>query len=496
MTLKLRDLLKYQMNRQTETPESHHQPAESELPTLSPGEERLLEILVKPYKEQTDRDRTDFGRLVERTGPGLVEHERKTDIAIVAVDQTFKEVAAELSEAQTVRERTVARRKGYDKLSNVLDEFGRSGPEQSVAVLFGGMRELYRDAAVEGGEDGDQENLTGWQKKYHVAKRQRASSLHKNSSDPEYKARQDTLAAFTGNPSAETWDAVTELARAEDRHGELNTVELAPLRSVHGQLKDGPIIRLPAEALIELADRVRNETDSVKRYEIVMETSPTGQSWFETLPSFRSKSIEYAVRRTVHGLLEEGASWEQGLDLGSGTGELAAELAKDCESVTVVDRVEPMLKASKERHGEEIEHVNADVTDLPFPDNRFDLITSTGLAGSLDRESAIKYYREIGRVLRDGGVYLDGHYADQDHPELEALAETWKDALGDMIVDTVSGKTEKTDHLSEDEIIELLGEYGITLTNGKFHGTTVRIFAKRAHLEKKDFSAHPTLVKN
>ena len=356
------------------------------------------------------------------------------------------------------------------------------------------MRELYREAAVESDEVGNQENLTEWQKEYHVAKRQSAGRLH--TIDPEYKARQETLTTFAGNPSAETWDAVVELARAEDRHGELSTVELAPLSSVHGQLADGPITRIPAEALIELADRIRNETDPVKRYEIVMETSPTGKSWFETLPSFRSKSIEYAVRRTVHGLLEEGASWEHGLNLGSGTGELAAELAKDCESVTVVDRVEPMLKVSKERHGEAMEHINADVTNLPFPDNQFDLITSTGLAGSLDRESAVRYYREVGRVLRDGGVYLEGEYSSPTNPELEALTETWKDTLADMIVDTVSGKTEKADYLSGQEIIELLSEYGISYTKGELEETTVQIFTKRAHLEKRDFTAHPTLVKD
>ena len=94
------------------------------------------------------------------------------------------------------------------------------------------------------------------------------------------------------------------------------------------------------------------------------------------------------------------------LDMCCGTGDIAGLLLhynKTLE-ITGVDFSEKMLDIAKNKYGQKINFKFADVTDLPFLDNEFDIITIFfGLRNVQNRDKAIK---EGYRVLKTGGEFL------------------------------------------------------------------------------------------
>lgn len=92
------------------------------------------------------------------------------------------------------------------------------------------------------------------------------------------------------------------------------------------------------------------------------------------------------------------------LDIGSGTGFLATEIAKKSPSVEVIgiDLSREMIRISK-RHSANIENVRfelCDAAELPFPDETIDFIISTGSMHHWKRPA--KVLNECYRVLKDG----------------------------------------------------------------------------------------------
>jgi demethylmenaquinone methyltransferase / 2-methoxy-6-polyprenyl-1,4-benzoquinol methylase len=90
------------------------------------------------------------------------------------------------------------------------------------------------------------------------------------------------------------------------------------------------------------------------------------------------------------------------LDVAAGPGNVARELvARGAEQVTALDLSFNMLAAGARRGEHAITWVNGDAQHLPFPDERFDVVTiSFGLRNVPDPERAL---REFGRVTRPGG---------------------------------------------------------------------------------------------
>ena len=100
------------------------------------------------------------------------------------------------------------------------------------------------------------------------------------------------------------------------------------------------------------------------------------------------------------------------LDVATGTGDFALEAAAGLEAVKVtgIDISEGMMnlareKAKKHRLEERLEFINAEVENLPFPDNTFDAVT-VGF-GVRNFASLKEGMREIHRVLKkDGHVVI------------------------------------------------------------------------------------------
>lgn len=98
------------------------------------------------------------------------------------------------------------------------------------------------------------------------------------------------------------------------------------------------------------------------------------------------------------------------LDAGAGTGDIAIEIKKKKPSVMVIaaDLTYEMIAVGKKRRiGGEIGWCQADALKLPFPDARFDAVTSGFLARNVPDMALM--FREQVRVLKPGGrlVCLD-----------------------------------------------------------------------------------------
>ena len=122
-----------------------------------------------------------------------------------------------------------------------------------------------------------------------------------------------------------------------------------------------------------------------------------------------SGGIDFNWRRKLVRLANEG-SCSSILDLATGSGDVVFALEHGVESspeIIGLDFCEPMLlQARKKRDelkldAEKFPFLVGDCLDLPFPDDKFDLVTiSFGLRNLADREKGLS---EIYRVLKQGG---------------------------------------------------------------------------------------------
>ncbi len=116
------------------------------------------------------------------------------------------------------------------------------------------------------------------------------------------------------------------------------------------------------------------------------------------------------------------------LDLAGGTGDLTAKFSRlvgENGEVVLADINDSMLKMGREKlrdHGVvgNVNYVQANAEELPFPDNHFDCITiSFGLRNVTDKAKAL---RSMFRVLKPGGRLLVLEFS---KPVLEPLSKIY-----------------------------------------------------------------------
>lgn len=278
------------------------------------------------------------------------------------------------------------------------------------------------------------------------------SLLEVEASELQPENRADLLEAFTRYPDdPAVWQTAYNWVRTEGDDGQL-----------------GIAADVPALDLIDFAERIQAESDPLRRYALTALEAPNGRSWFATLETFSSVQIEQArlvVLQAIVKSLRDGRSFERGLDLGCGAGTSLNTMEKIADQVTGVDQVPELLELARQEAAEHTELVEASVTDLPFADDSFDVAASGGLMGGLDRDSSIKFFRELKRVLLPDGIYIDGMYAPsstgEEAPELLRIFQSAKGVLADMIVDTTSGVLRRTDALNTPQRHQLLSDLGL-----------------------------------
>jgi ubiquinone/menaquinone biosynthesis C-methylase UbiE len=102
------------------------------------------------------------------------------------------------------------------------------------------------------------------------------------------------------------------------------------------------------------------------------------------------------------------ASGERVLDLGSGAGTdslIAAQMVGEQGSVTGIDMTPEMLTkaraAAAEMGASNVEFVESEAEQLPFPDESFDVVISNGVIDLIPDKNAV--FAELFRVLAPGG---------------------------------------------------------------------------------------------
>lgn len=121
-----------------------------------------------------------------------------------------------------------------------------------------------------------------------------------------------------------------------------------------------------------------------------------------------------AMRRMLLVLLKKNYRYSEGeglrfLELGCGTGRFTyfLKLAFPKAKVVVVDLSYPYLKEAQERlkNFDRVDFIQADVSDLPFKDERYDAVLSCFLFHELPLEIRRKVLVESFRVLNTNGVF-------------------------------------------------------------------------------------------
>jgi arsenite methyltransferase len=166
------------------------------------------------------------------------------------------------------------------------------------------------------------------------------------------------------------------------------------------------------------------------------------QTWLDQLPDVVWESAA-AVGNPFK--LGEIVSGETVLDVGCGAGAdacVAALLVGNTGKVIGVDCTPAMIiKARKNAvHAalDNIEFHEADITDLPVPDNSIDVITSNGAINLSENKD--KVFQELYRVLKPGGrlQIADMVRVSESCCASDAKAESWADCVqGTLTVDTL-----------------------------------------------------------
>ncbi len=141
---------------------------------------------------------------------------------------------------------------------------------------------------------------------------------------------------------------------------------------------------------------------------------PTGRAWAEDLryppelanvPDTAVESFAGVANPWELGRLTPG---ERVLDLGSGAGTdslVAAQMVGEHGSVTGVDMTPEMLTkartAAAEMGAANVEFVESEAEQLPFPDESFDVVISNGVIDLIPDKDAV--FAELSRVLVPGG---------------------------------------------------------------------------------------------
>lgn len=94
-------------------------------------------------------------------------------------------------------------------------------------------------------------------------------------------------------------------------------------------------------------------------------------------------------------------AFDQGLDVGCGTGYSAAALTKYCRHVYAIDPSQSMLERATPR--EKITYRQGTGEDIPLPDKAVDVIT---FAGSLFYAKSALLIKEMKRVCRSGAIVV------------------------------------------------------------------------------------------
>jgi demethylmenaquinone methyltransferase/2-methoxy-6-polyprenyl-1,4-benzoquinol methylase len=143
------------------------------------------------------------------------------------------------------------------------------------------------------------------------------------------------------------------------------------------------------------------------------------------------------------------------LDVAGGTGDIAFRIVETSDRnahVTVLDINGSMLAEGQKRAGrrkllDNLDFVEANAEDLPFPDNSFDAYTIAFGIRNVPRIT--RALSEAFRVLKTGGRFLCLEFSEVDMPLLDKAYESWSFNAIPRIGQMVTGDAESYRYLVE-----------------------------------------------
>lgn len=136
-------------------------------------------------------------------------------------------------------------------------------------------------------------------------------------------------------------------------------------------------------------------------------------SSYERMNRILTLGLDRLWRRKAVKIAASSASGGLWLDMCTGTGETAVSLSRIAPEGTKIFAADFSLsmiaQARKKPEAACIMFVNADIHELPFPDESFNLITMSFAARNVnaDRDSIIHGFSELQRILKPGGVFVN-----------------------------------------------------------------------------------------
>jgi SAM-dependent methyltransferase len=150
------------------------------------------------------------------------------------------------------------------------------------------------------------------------------------------------------------------------------------------------------------------------------------------------------------------------LELGCGTGNDAARLAREGYAVTATDGSLEAIGSARAKFGTAFGLLVVDVTEpLPFPSASFDAVMSNVALHMFPDAVTRRVFAEIGRVVRPGGLFLFHVNAIEDRP----LRARWRSEAQQLEPDFIIESSGQTMHFFSAEYLRdlLSGWSGLRL---------------------------------
>ena len=146
---------------------------------------------------------------------------------------------------------------------------------------------------------------------------------------------------------------------------------------------------------------------------------------YDLMNSVMTAGLHHRWRERAADLARVGPG-SHALDVATGTGDLAIELAGRGAEVTGLDFSEPMLELAR-RKAPGLEWVQGNALDLPYGDGEFDAVTvGFGARNFPDLDQGL---REMARVARPGGRVVVLEITTPQKPPLSWFFRAWFDTV-------------------------------------------------------------------
>ena len=163
---------------------------------------------------------------------------------------------------------------------------------------------------------------------------------------------------------------------------------------------------------------------------------------YDVMNQVMTAGLHHAWRRRAADLAAIGPGSEV-LDVATGTGDLAIEMARRGAHVIGSDFSEEMLARARDKHAD-ITWEWANAMELPYPDDRFDAATvGFGARNFSDLPQGIA---EMARVVRPGGKVVILEITTPTRPPLSTFFRVWFDTIVPAL-GKVAGDSEAYEYL-------------------------------------------------